>query len=157
MREPRRAGSKLALRAADKKVGLAPNARLLALLEKLMEQAAVAFAETKEKQRHLVRLEYAAKSWDRPRTVIAKAEHTEKGANPRFILTSLEGAEQRIYDEIYCAGGEMENRIKEQQLGLFADRTSCQGWWANQFRLLFSSAYPHQQLFATVLGRLSSA
>jgi hypothetical protein len=192
----------------DYVVGLAKNARLLALLEKPMAQAAEAFAATKEKQRHFVRLEYAAKSWDGPRCVIAKAEHTAKGANPRFILTSLEGGEQKIYDEIYCARGEMENRIKEQQLGLFADRTSCHGWWANQFRLLlssaayvlmeyirrtalvgtelaraqvttirlkllkigtvilrntrrirllFSSAYPHQQLFATMLGRLSSA
>jgi hypothetical protein len=155
-----------------------------------------------------VRLEYAAKSWDRPHSVITKAEHTTKGDNLRFILTSLEGGEQKIYDDIYCARGEMENRIKEQQLGLFADRTSCQGWWANQFRLLlssaayvlmeyirrtalvgtelaraqvttirlkllkigtvtlrntrrirllFSSAYPHQQLFVTMLGRLSSA
>lgn len=192
----------------DYVVGLAKNQRLLALLEKPMEQAAAAFEATEEKQRHFVRLEYAAKSWDRPRSVIAKAEHTAKGSNPRFILTSLEGAEQQIYDEIYCARGEMENRIKEQQLGLFADRTSCQGWWANQFRLLlssaayvlmeyirrtalvgtelahaqvttmrlkllkigtvilrntrrirllFSSAYPHQQLFATMLGRLNSA
>ncbi len=71
---------------------------------------------------------------------MAKAEHTEKGANPRFILTSLEGEPRKIYDEIYCARGEMENRIKEQQLGLFAGRTSCHGWWANQFRLLLSSA-----------------
>jgi len=55
-----------------------------------------------------VRLEYAAKSWDRPRCVIAKAEHTDKGANPRFILTSLEGQEQKIYDDTYCARGEME-------------------------------------------------
>jgi hypothetical protein len=192
----------------DYVVGMAKNARLLALIEEPMAQAAEAFAATGEKQRHLVRLEYAAKNWDRPRAVIAKAEHTEKGANPRFILTSLKGEGQKIYDEIYCARGEMENRIKEQQLGLFADRTSCHGWWANQFRLLlssaayvliehirrvalagtelaraqvatirlkmlkigtvilrntrrirllFSSAYPHQKLFATMLGRLSSA
>ena len=92
----------------DYVVGLAKNDRLLALVEKPMQQAAVAFEATKEKQRHFVRLEYAAKSWDRPRTVIAKAEHTEKGANPRFILTSLEGESQNIYDKIYCARGEME-------------------------------------------------
>ena len=55
-------------------------------------------------------------------------------------MTNLEGEAQCLYEETYCARGEMENRIKEQQLGLFADRTSCQGWWANQFRLLLSSA-----------------
>jgi len=56
------------------------------------------------------------------------------------VVTSLQGEAQAIYDDIYCARGEMENRIKEQQLGLFADRTSCHGWWANQLRLLLSSA-----------------
>jgi hypothetical protein len=71
--------------------------------------------------------------------VIAKAEHTEKGSNPRFVVTTLEGDAAALYDEVYCARGEMENRIKEQQLGLFADRTSCQAWWPNQFRLLLSS------------------
>jgi len=55
------------------------------------------------------------------------------------VVTDLEGDAQTLYDQVYCARGEMENRIKEQQLGLFADRTSCSGWWANQFRLLLSS------------------
>ena len=68
-----------------------------------------------------------------------KAEHTAKGSNPRFLVTNLTDDAQKLYDEVYCARGEMENRIKEQQLGLFADRTSCHGWWANQFRLLLSS------------------
>ena len=57
-----------------------------------------------------------------------------------MLLTNLEGRSQSLYDDIYCARGEMENRIKEQQLGLFSDRTSCHAWWANQFRLLLSSA-----------------
>ena len=64
---------------------------------------------------------------------------TEKGSNPRYVVTNLQGDAQQLYDEVYCARGEMENRIKEQQLGLFADRTSCHAWWANQFRLLLSS------------------
>jgi hypothetical protein len=72
--------------------------------------------------------------------VIAKTELTEKGPNPRFVVTSLEGEAQELYDRLYCARGEMENRIKEQQLGLFSDRTSCHGWWANQFRVLLSAA-----------------
>jgi hypothetical protein len=121
-------------------VGLAKNTRLLALADALMKEAATHFESTQEKQRHFGWLDYAAGSWDRSRRVIAKAEHGAQGTNPRFVLTSLEGDARTLYDTIYCARGEMENRIKEQQLGLFADRTSCHGWWANQFRLLLSSA-----------------
>ena len=65
---------------------------------------------------------------------------TLKGSNPRFIVTNLSGDAQSLYDDVYCARGDMENRIKEQQLDLFADRTSCHDWWPNQFRLLLSSA-----------------
>ena len=79
-------------------------------------------------------------SWDRRRRVIVKAEHNGQGANPRFIVTNVPGDPQELYDEVYCQRGEMENRIKEQQLGLFADRTSCHRFLANQFRLLLSSA-----------------
>lgn len=68
-----------------------------------------------------------------------KAEHSSMGSNPRFIITSLEGDPQELYDNTYCGRGNMENRIKEQQLDLFADRTSCHAWWPNQFRLLLSS------------------
>jgi len=92
-----------------------------------------------KKVRLFTQFKYKAQSWDRKRRVIAKAEHSLKGANPRYVLTNLEGHAQALYDEIYCARGEMENRIKEQQLGLFSDRTSCHAWWANQFRLLLSS------------------
>ena len=92
-----------------------------------------------EKQRLFSEVRYAAQAWDTPRRVIVKAEHSARGSNPRFVVTNLTGNAQRIYDRIYCARGEMENRIKEQQLGLFADRTSCHTWWANQFRLLLSS------------------
>ncbi len=67
-------------------------------------------------------------SWSRKRRVIGKAEHLRQGANPRFVVTNLELSEiqspQRLYEQVYCARGEMENRIKEQQLCLFADRTS---------------------------------
>jgi hypothetical protein len=81
---------------------------------------------------------YAAESWKHKKRIIIKAEHTLLGANPRFIVTNLEGDPQKLYEEIYCARGDMENRIKEQQLDLFADRTSCSDWWANNFRLLLS-------------------
>ena len=121
-------------------IGLARNPRLEALGTPLMAQAEQAFATTQEKQRHFAWLEYGAATWDRARQIIAKAEYTDKGRNPRFVVTSLEGDAQALYEQVYCARGEMENRIKEQQLGLFSDRTSCHAWWANQFRVLLSAA-----------------
>jgi hypothetical protein len=81
-------------------------------------------------------------SWSRERRVVAKAEHLPKGANPRFIVTSLSAAEvdaRTLYEDVYCARGEVENRIKEQQLDLFADRTSAATMRANQLRLWFAS------------------
>ena len=71
------------------------------------------------------RSRYAAGSWDRPRRVIVKAEHTAQGPNPRFVVANVPGDPQELYEDVYCQRGEMENRIKEQQLDLFADRTSC--------------------------------
>lgn len=120
-------------------VGLARNTRLEAMLAPALAQAEAEFKATQVKARKFAELRYAAQSWEVERRVIGKAEHTAKGANPRFVLTNLEGGGQHLYDKVYCARGEMENRIKEQQLDLFADRTSCHAWWANQFRLLLSS------------------
>ena len=82
------------------------------------------------------------KSWSRERRVVGKAEHLAKGSNPRFVVTSLSAEEldaRTLYEDVYCARGEMENRIKEQQLCLFADRTSCATMRANQLRLWLSS------------------
>jgi hypothetical protein len=121
-------------------VGLAKNSRLLARAEELNQRAQRQYESAQQKQRLFDWLDYGAHTWDRERRVIAKAEHSSQGPNPRFVVTSLAGDAQALYDELYCARGEMENRIKEQQLGLFADRTSCHDWWANQFRLLLSSA-----------------
>lgn len=120
-------------------LGLAQNSRLLKQSESLIAQAEEAFRQTGEKQRLFGRISYAAGTWEKERRVIVKAEHTDKGSNPRFVVTSREGDPQQLYDDLYCARGEMENRIKEQQLGLFADRTSCSDFVANQFRLLLSS------------------
>ena len=86
-----------------------------------------------------IELRYQAGSWDRARRVIAKIEHGAKGSNPRYVVTNLSGDGNALYDKLYCARSEMENRLKEQQLDLFADRTSCHRWWPNQFRLLLSS------------------
>jgi hypothetical protein len=121
-------------------VGLARNARLEALGAPLMAQAEAAFVADPQKQRIFQWMDYAAGTWDQPRRVIAKAEFSAQGKNPRFVVTTLEGDAQALYDEVYCARGEMENRIKEQQLGLFSDRTSCHSWWANQFRVILSAA-----------------
>jgi hypothetical protein len=81
-------------------------------------------------------------SWSRTRRVVAKAEHLPKGPNPRFIVTSLAASAigaRTLYADVYCARGEVENRIKEQQLDLFADRTSAATMRANQLRLWFAS------------------
>jgi hypothetical protein len=121
-------------------VGLAKNSRLLTLAQPLMQEAQSRFAQTGEKQRLFTRLTYAAGTWDQPRSVIAKAEHSAQGENPRFLVTSLPGEPQTLYDDLYCPRGDAENRIKEQQLGLFADRTSCHDFQANQFRVLLSAA-----------------
>jgi hypothetical protein len=120
-------------------VGVAKNARLNALSAALQAEAEAQHQETQEKVRLFEAFDYQAHSWDRPRRVIAKAEHTAHGPNPRYLVTNLQGEPQALYDEKYCARGEVENRIKEQQLDLFSDRTSCHAWWPNQFRLLLSS------------------
>jgi hypothetical protein len=120
-------------------IGLAKNRRLNFLSSVSHEQAETAYNQTKEKQRLFCSIEYGAATWDKERRVIVKAEHSGRGGNPRYVVTNLEGDERELYDNLYCARGDMENRIKEQQLGLFADRTSCHKWWPNQFRLLLSS------------------
>jgi len=119
-------------------VGIAKNNVLKGMVEKQMELMQIECEKTKEPQRCFKSLQYAAGSWKHKRRVVAKIEHLPKGANPRFIVTNLDDA-QTLYEDVYCARGDMENRIKEQQLGLFADRTSASAWWANQFRLMLSS------------------
>jgi hypothetical protein len=121
-------------------IGLAKNVRLKRLARRSMITARWRHRCTHEKQRLFEEFTYAAETWDRPRRVIAKAEHTDGGENPRFVVTSLAGDPQALYDELYCQRGDAENRIKEQQLGLFADRTSCHDFLANQFRVLLSAA-----------------
>jgi hypothetical protein len=120
-------------------VGIARNRRLEALVEEPMRLVEQLHELTGVKQREFFRLYYSAGSWSKRRQVIAKLEVTDKGRNPRFIVTNLEGDKRHLYDRLYCARGEMENRIKEQQLGLFADRTSAHQWWPNQLRLLLST------------------
>ena len=120
-------------------IGIAKNDRLLDCSHALRRLAEERHTVSGRKQRLFGEFRYAAGSWDRRRRIIAKVEHSARGSNPRFVVTNLGAGGQYLYDKLYCARGEMENRIKEQQLDLFADRTSCHGWWANQFRLLLSS------------------
>lgn len=120
-------------------VGLAKNSRLNKMAVHWLEQARQNFEQTQTKQRLFGEFKYAAATWKNELRIIARIEHTDKGANPRYIVTNLEGDAQSLYEKLYCARGDMENRIKEQQLDLFADRTSCHNWWPNQFRLLLAS------------------
>jgi hypothetical protein len=122
-------------------LGLARNSVLESMAESFMQRAEAAFEKTGLKQRRFHEIKYAAGTWDRKRRVIVKAERLREGPNVRFVVTNLtEPTPEQIYDGLYVARGDMENRIKEQQLGLFADRTSCHKFIANQFRLLLASA-----------------
>lgn len=119
-------------------VGIARNARLERLARPWTDEAEQRFDKSGQKQRLFASIQYAAQSWDKPRRIIVKAEHGRRGSNPRFVVTSLPQTDRYLYDNLYCARGEMENRIKDQQLGLFAHRTSSHYWWNNQFRQLLS-------------------
>lgn len=152
--------------------GYAQNTVLQRHIACEMTLAKAQYARSKVKQRRFKWFRYRAEGWDRHRWMVGKAEYSENGPNPRFLVTNLFGYEglveptygrpringkqvrrvmepgtrcsvafnpERFYDTIYCARGDMENRIKEQQLYLFAGRTSCTDFMANQFRLMLSS------------------
>jgi Transposase DDE domain group 1 len=123
--------------------GLARNTRLVAMIEADLASAKAVAESTGRSARRFKDFQWSTHdSWSRRRRVVAKAEWTQGEANPRFIVTSLKRAEtgaRHLYEEIYCARGEMENRIKECQLDLYADRTSAATMRANQLRLWFAS------------------
>jgi hypothetical protein len=136
--------------------GLARNARLEAEIADELAEAEQKAAASGKAERVFKTFQYQTRtSWSKARRVVAKAEHLAKGANPRFVVTSLTGENaetQELYEKIYCARGEMENRIKECQLDLMADRTSAATLKANQLRLWLSSlAY----VLVTALRRLA--
>jgi hypothetical protein len=124
-------------------LGLAKNKRLLRAIGAELEEARKEHLKTSTPSRRFRDFRYRTRnSWSRERRVIGKAEHISGKSNPRFVVTSwdLKRAEAKmLYERIYCARGDMENRIKEQQLDLFADRTSTATMRANQLRLYFSS------------------
>jgi hypothetical protein len=127
----------------DYLIGLAKNERLKKEIEEELAEAKAEYEKTGKEARRFKDFRYQTlQSWDRERRVVGKAEHLAKGANPRFVVTSLGKEEydaRTLYEKEYCARGEMENRIKEQQLDLFADRTSTATMRANQLRLWFSA------------------
>tara|TARA_R100001132_G_scaffold26901_1_gene29887 strand:+ start:90 stop:1343 length:1254 start_codon:yes stop_codon:yes gene_type:complete len=148
-------------------IGLARNTRLQArvkLAEQVLERD---YRRTGSKQRLVSEFIYAAASWNRPRRVLTRLEYGVQGVNPRFVVTNIAGSEAdavQLYDQLYCARGEAENRIKEAQLDLFGTRASCHRFAANQFRLLLAAlAYTLMQrlrelaLRGTELERASAA
>jgi hypothetical protein len=123
--------------------GMAKNQRLQRIIGAELHQARQQFEHTQQAARVFKDFTYRThKSWSRARRVIGKAEHLDKGPNPRFVVTSLAPeafAAQTVYEQEYCGRGNMENRIKEKKLFLFADRVSCATMRANQIRLCLST------------------
>lgn len=127
----------------DYLLGLARNPRLVGEIEAELAQAEAEARQTGKPARRFKDFSYSTlDSWSRRRRVVGKAEWTNGEANPRFVVTTLKAIEQparELYEDVYCARGDMENRIKESQADLFADRTSAATMRANQLRLWFSS------------------
>ena len=154
--------------AVDYVFGLARNDRLVATIEAELAAAAQDAAASGQPARRFKELRYRTlDSWSQERRVVAKAEVTHGAENPRFVVTSLAPARhdaRALYEDIYCARGEMENKIKECQLDLFADRTSAATMMANQLRLWFASmahvlvaSLRRRALQATTLARATCA
>ena len=127
----------------DYVLGLACNPRLVRELKAELQEARSVHRRTRKPARRFRSFTYRTRnSWSRSRRVVGKAEVLPMGDNPRFVVTSLpphKASARRLYEKLYCARGDMENRIKEQQLDLFADRTSSHTMRANQLRVYFSS------------------
>jgi hypothetical protein len=117
-------------------IGLKKNARLMQQVKLAPMALAAQYMAKKTKQLMFGQFQYAAGTWDKERRVIARLEHGEQGANPRFIVTDLPGSAKASYERRYCARGKAENRIKEAQLDLFDRRASCHRYQTNQLRLL---------------------
>jgi hypothetical protein len=131
------------LNRVDYLFGLARNERLTAAIAAELQEAQQLGERTGKPARRFKDLTWSTlDSWSRARRVVAKAEWTGGEANPRFVVTSLSRTEheaRHLYEKVYCARGDMENRIKECQLDLFADRTSAATMRANQLRLWFAA------------------
>jgi hypothetical protein len=124
-------------------LGLAKNSRLLALAAPLLAEAAAQFATTQRFVRRFAWISYAAETWTHERDIVLKVEHSARGENPRFVVTTLAGFDPGlIYDRAFCPRGQSENFIKDFKNALSADRLSCHRFVANAFRLfLHAVAY----------------
>lgn len=142
-------------------VGQAKNNRLIKKVTPIIDDVAESYKNTEVKQKTYTSFYYGADTWNRERRIIGKIEHGAKGSNQRFLVTNLQGDSKYLYEKVYCARGDMENRIKEVQLHLFADRTSSHKWWSNQWRMLLSAlAYvliERMKVFALKGTRLATA
>jgi len=121
-------------------VGLQKNSALLDRVAIAQHALEAQYEAAGTKQRLIGEFRYATRSWERERRVIARLEHSAQGTNPRFVVTSLQvGDAKSLYEDLYCARGEAENRIKEAQIDLFGRRGSCRRFASNQLRLLFAA------------------
>ncbi len=129
--------------SVDYILGMPKNSRLKAIITEEMVQARLLYEATDQAARVFRDFRYQTRtSWSCERRVVGKAEYLAKGENPRFVVTTLSTKDwdaRSLYEDLYCARGDMENRIKEQQMALFADRTSTHEMRSNQLRLYFSS------------------
>jgi len=129
--------------SVDYILGMPKNSRLKAIITEEMAQARLQYEATDQAARVFRDFRYQTRtSWSCERRVVGKAEYLAKGENPRFVVTTLSTKDwdaRSLYEELYCGRGDMENRIKEQQMALFADRTSTHEMRSNQLRLYFSS------------------
>lgn len=123
----------------DYVIGMQKNPRLDERIETHLERARKKAEVRGGTAREYTSFYYQARTWPWKRRVVAKAEWIGDKPNPRYVITSVRGRAREIYEDHYCARGDMENRIKEQQYGLFSDRTSCHGFRANQIRLALSA------------------
>lgn len=119
--------------------GISNNNRIKKLAQPYIDKVNNLFSKIGEKQRIFGEFAYAAETWNKQRRIIVKAERNMHRLSTRLLVTNLTDFPKVLYEQLYCARGEMENRIKEQQLCLFADRTSSKSWLANQFRLLLTA------------------
>jgi hypothetical protein len=141
----------------DYVIGLATNSRLMKLAEPLRAAAAEQFTDGKPFVRRFAWLSYAAGSWPRERHVVLKVEHSRRGENPRFVVTTLDGfPPDLIYDAAFCPRGQSENFIKDLKNALRAERLSCHRFVANAFRLfLHAVAYRLMHALRAVVARVA--
>jgi hypothetical protein len=138
-------------------IGVAKNARLLDLASPLRASVAEQYDDRQQFVRRFTWLSYASKSWPSQRAVICKVEHSSRGENPRFVVTTLsEFSPGLIYDVAYCARGQSENLIKDLKNALHADRLSCHRFVANAFRLLLHAiAYRLMHALRATVARVA--